>query len=67
MNNNLTSEQIELSVLAAFDSVNIINNSESSQDQIDLNIEHLKIMMTKDWFVEALNEDQKTEINSIIS
>ncbi len=67
MNNNLTSEQIELSVLAAFDSVNIINNSESSQDQIDLNIEHLKIMMTKDWFVKALNKNQKTEINSIIS
>jgi hypothetical protein len=67
MNNNLTSEQIELSVLAAFDSVNIINNSESSQNQIDLNIEHLKIMMTKDWFVKALNKNQKTEINSIIS
>jgi hypothetical protein len=69
----ITPEQIEKSVKAAFDSVNLINKlnllEELTQDQIDTkarNIEHLKIMLAKEWFVEALTEEQTTTINQII-
>jgi hypothetical protein len=71
---NLTPEQIVQSISAAFDSVNLINEinaqTERTQDDINTierNVQHLRIMMTKDWFVKALNKNQKTEINSIIS
>jgi|LauGreDrversion4_2_1035121.scaffolds.fasta_scaffold70364_5 hypothetical protein len=69
----LTQEQIERTVLSAFDSVNLVNelNALESLDEEqtackDRNVEHLNIMMAYDWFVDALTEEQKTEINKII-
>lgn len=69
----LTQEQIEKQVSAAFDSVNLINKLDGieilTNDEIDIynrNVEHLKIMMGKDWFVKALTTVQKTKINSLI-
>ena len=69
----LTQQQIEKSVSAAFDSVNLITNLKSKEvatdednSTISRNIEHLKIMMSKDWFVKALTTAQKTKINSIV-
>lgn len=68
----LTQEQIEKSILAAYDSVNLINelNSKESKTEEDLesivrNKEHIKIMLGKDWFVEALTADQKAELETI--
>ena len=68
----LTQEQIEKSVSAAYDSVNLINelNSKESKteedtDTINRNKEHVKIMLGKDWFVEALTSEQKAELETI--
>jgi hypothetical protein len=70
---NLTQEQIAQSIFAAFDSVNLINQinnqEEKSQDDLDTlnrNIEHLRIMMAMEWFYNALTEEQKEEILSLL-
>lgn len=67
----LTQEQIEKNVSAAFDSVNLINElrqketlTEEEQDTITRNQQHLEIMLKKDWFSKALSSKQKTEINA---
>jgi len=68
----LTQEQIGQSVSAAYDSVNLINelNSKESKTEedteaINRNKEHVKIMLGKDWFVEALTSEQKAELETI--
>lgn len=70
---NLTQEQMEKQVSAAFDSVNLITNlkakevlTDENNSTISRNVEHLKIMMGKDWFVKALSTAQKNQINNII-
>jgi hypothetical protein len=69
----ITEEQIQKSVSAAFDSVNLINElnaqpslTEEDQDRLNRNKEHLKIMLDKDWFFAALTEEQKTDINACL-
>lgn len=65
---NLTQEQIEKSISAAYDSVNLINEL-SSQELLDeeqlatigRNKEHLTIMLGKDWFSGALTAAQKKD------
>jgi len=68
----LTQEQIEKSVSAVYDSVNLINElnsketkTEEDTDAINRNKEHVKIMLGKDWFVEALTTEQKAELETI--
>ena len=65
----VTQEQARKSVNAAFDSVNLINKInvlvEKSQEDLDTlarNVEHLKIMMAKDWFVAELTPEEKSQI-----
>jgi hypothetical protein len=69
---NLTQEEIQNSVNAAYDSVNLINElnlieelSKEEKDTLDRNKEHLKIMLAKEWFFNALTEEQKVELSSI--
>jgi hypothetical protein len=69
---NLTTEQIEKSISAAYDSVNLINEllSKESLDEEELatvnrNKEHLIIMLGKDWFSEALTATQKKELEQL--
>lgn len=71
---NLTQEQISESVNAAFDSVNLVNElnakTDKTQDDLDTisrNVEHLVIMMGKEWFTAALTAEQTTAINAIIN
>lgn len=68
---DLTPEQIQKSISAAFDSVNLINElnakeslTDEEQDILLRNQQHLTIMMGKSWFSDALTEQQKTEINN---
>jgi len=68
-----TAEEIAQSVSAAFDSVNLINelktketNTNEETATIGRNVEHLKIMMAKDWFVGGLKTAQKNTINALI-
>ena len=69
---NLTPEEIQNSVNAAYDSVNLINElnlieelSNEEKDTLYRNKEHLKIMLAKEWFFNALTEEQKVEIFDI--
>jgi hypothetical protein len=67
-------KEILKSVNAAFDSVNLINElnakTDKTQEDIDTierNVEHLQIMMGKEWFTSALTNEQTTAINSLIN
>lgn len=71
---NLTQEQIEKHVGAAYDSVNLINSlnekevlTPEEEATVVRNIEHLKVMMNKDWFFTGLTASQVNEINTLIS
>lgn len=64
---NLTQEQIAQSVNAAFDSVELINRNENDAETIERNVEHLRIMMSHEWFVNALTTEQAEQINTIIN
>jgi hypothetical protein len=66
--------EILQSVNAAFDSVNLINElnakTDKTQDDLDTisrNVEHLIIMMSKEWFTAALTTEQTSAINAIIN
>jgi hypothetical protein len=61
-----TQEQKEKMVSASFDSVNLINEGVEDAETIERNIEHLQIMMSKEWFVELLTPEQKTIIEGLI-
>ena len=70
----LTQEQIEKNIYAAYDSVNLIkklnlkevltNEEEASKVR---NMGHIGIMLTKEWFAANLSELQKSELEEIIS
>lgn len=61
-----TQEEIEKQISAAFDSVELIIRNEDDEDTINRNVEHLKIMMGKEWFSSSLTPEQTTEINNLI-
>ena len=67
MEKEMTQEQIAQSVSAAFDSVDLINRNEDDAATIERNVEHLRIMMGYEWFVNALTAEQAAEINAIIN
>lgn len=68
----LTPEEVQNSVLAAYDSVNLINDlkakeslTEDEQYTLKRNEEHIAIMLGKDWFVEGLTPEQKNELDAL--
>ena len=68
-----TPAQVQRSISAAFDSVNLINElksdpslTEEEQDRLNRNVEHLRIMLAKEWFSEGLTEQQRIDINSCL-
>lgn len=68
----LTIEEIQGSIRAAFDSVNLINEqvllekTEELSDSVDRNYRHLEIMLSKEWFADALTESERLSIDSAI-
>jgi hypothetical protein len=68
-----TPEQIQQHISAAFDSVNLINNeitqeaTSNRKDTVKRNIQHLEIMMGKEWFEAGCTEQQVTDINTAIT
>lgn len=68
---SLTSEQIQRIISATYDSVGVINDLQSKtslteeQDELDRNIQHIRIMMGQAWFVELLSTDQIVELQAI--
>jgi hypothetical protein len=78
MEEQLTPEQVQNHIRAAFDSVGLINDVvagtqmqnasiEDKKNAIQRNIGHLNIMLGKEWFVEGLTEQQATDINDCIT
>ena len=61
-----TQEEIQKMVIDAFDSVNLINDGVETPEFIEINKQHLRIMMEKEWFSSALTPEQKTQIESVI-
>lgn len=68
----LTQEQIGKSILAAFDSVSLINELQAKEvitveevDSLNRNKEHISIMLGKDWFIERLTTEQKSELEAV--
>ena len=68
-----TQEQIAQSISAAFDSVNLVAElkakasvTEDEQGTIDRNVEHLSIMLGKEWFAEALTAEQASAIAAVV-
>lgn len=61
------------SISAAFDSVNLINKlvTETKDDEkkktVERNVKHLQLMLTKDFFIQGLTPQQKTDIDTCIS
>lgn len=67
-----TPEQVVKSVSAAYDSVNLINElntketlTEEDKATLDRNVEHIRIMMGREWFVAGLTDKQITELQAI--
>jgi hypothetical protein len=62
----------EKAVSAAFDSVNLINKLvlETADDKkkanVERNVQHLELMLTKEFFTEVLTATQKTELEACI-
>jgi len=68
----VTAEQAAKSVLAAYDSVNLIAElkrkrilSEEETATVKRNVDHIAIMLGKEWFATALTAEQKTELEAI--
>lgn len=68
----LTKEQIENSVLACYDSFNLVNElklketlTEEETDTLKRNEEHIRIMLKTDWFVDELTPKQENELSKI--
>jgi hypothetical protein len=76
--NTPSTEDVQQSISAAFDSVNLINaiiagtQDENQEDDkkkstVKRNVEHLNIMLGKDWFAEGLTSEQATQIDTCIA
>jgi hypothetical protein len=71
--NNMEELNPQQSISAAFDSVNLINNTileivnDNNKSTVTRNVQHLEIMLSKEWFLEALTQQQLTDINSCIA
>jgi hypothetical protein len=68
----LTTEQKQKSVLACYDSFNLITElkakatlTDEEKDTLKRNEEHIRTMLTKEWFASELTAKQKTELSKI--
>ena len=67
-----TPEQIQKNVSAAFDSVTLINKlvletvDDKKKANVERNVGHLKLMLTKEFFTEALTTEQRVELEACI-
>jgi hypothetical protein len=61
------------SISAAFDSVTLINKlvvetaNDKKKANVERNVKHLELMLTKEFFADALTSSQKSEIETCIT
>lgn len=72
MDLELTKEQVKQSVSAAYDSVALLTELNAKETltgeeiaTVTRNVEHIRIMMGKEWFVGGLTDLQVTELQAI--
>lgn len=63
----MTTEDIQSSVSAAFDSVTVIEDASNDAETIARNKEHLTIMLAKSWFADTLTTTQTTDLQTAAS
>lgn len=72
-NNTPKPEEVIKHISAAFDSVNLINETvtkpvtEETKNTVERNFQHLEIMLAKDWFAAGLTATQKTDIDASVA
>jgi hypothetical protein len=68
-----TTQEIAKHILSSFDSVNLINEeiqktiTDEIKNTVERNIEHLEIMLSKEWFSDGLTSEQRTDIDNSIA
>lgn len=68
-----TTQEIAKHILSSFDSVNLINEeiqktiTDKIKNTVERNIEHLEIMLSKEWFSDGLTTEQRDNINNSIT
>lgn len=70
----ITTAEVQKHIISAFDSVNLINQLNALAQPLSIdnaatkvrNVDHLKVMMGKVWFVSGLSESQNTTITALI-
>jgi hypothetical protein len=73
MEETQTPEQVQQHISAAFDSVNLINDeitkevTDNRKDTVKRNVQHLELMIAKDWFEAGCTAQQVTDINACIA
>jgi hypothetical protein len=73
MEETQTPEQVQQHIRAAFDSVNLINDeitkevTDNRKDTVKRNVQHLELMIGKDWFEAGCTAQQVTDINACIA
>ena len=73
MEETQTPEQVQQHINAAFDSVNLINDeitkevTDNRKDTVKRNVQHLELMIAKDWFEAGCTAQQVTDINACIA
>jgi hypothetical protein len=59
-------------ISAAFDSVNLINKlitetaDDKKKENVDRNVKHLELMLTKEFFTTSLTTEQRADIDACI-
>jgi hypothetical protein len=68
-----TPEQVQKSISAALDSVNLIGATiakpatDKTKELVDRNVKHCELMLTKDWFVAGLVGTQKADLEAAVA
>ncbi|MEY4331561.1 MAG: hypothetical protein RLZZ196_299 [Bacteroidota bacterium] len=68
----ISQERVEKMVSATYDSFNLINElkaketlSEEETKMLDVNQQHVRYVLTQDWFTNILTKKQKTELGTV--
>lgn len=72
METEYTSEEIQKFISGTYDCFDLVKELRSKEtltedevERLNVNIEHIKFIMSKEWFVVGLTKEQKTELEVI--
>ena len=72
METEYTSEEIQKFISGTYDCFNLVKElkvketlTENEVERLNVNTEHIKFIMSKEWFIAGLTKEQKTELETI--